>query len=578
MADVQVKKWAVGEMGRLLKEKLGLRKLVGIILCVNIALVLIPIIRSILVAFQPEGLGEMGAFNWNLTLTNLIDVYTSREYLIPLRNTLILATLTTLLSLSIGVGLAWLTKRTDLPWVDKIESFIVVPFFLSPFTMALAWIALGSKNSGLVNLFIYEVFGIKGLLNIFSFSGVLWVMVISHVPIAYLFVIGPMASMDSAVEEAAKVVGANTFRTLKDITIPLLTPGLISAGMLIFILCTEMYSVPGLLGQPAGFYSLAYKVLVDMTIYPVQRSHAAAGALSLLLITIICIIIYWKAIQASHRYVTVGGKSYAKRPSSLGWAKYLILALVLFYLFLSTILPYGALICASLLPFFSPYFGLENLSLDHYRHIFTDEFLLRSLFNTITIAIFAATFCTAVCTLIAFVIQKTKSTIGKTSDFVSTLPLAIPGVLFGVGFLWTFIRSPLYGTIIILVLVNFIRWQPFGLGVIKSGLIQISKELEEGARVCGASALRSAVTISIPLIKKSLLASWLFIIIMSIKELAASLFLVTNKSNVISVIAWDYAASGDYCLASAIAFIQTLMILTMMLISNKVFRIDIKRI
>ena len=154
------------------------------LLIINIALVLGPILLAFLAAFYPEGQTEMGTSIWDLTLANFKDVYTSKEYLRPLWHTLILAVLTTMLSLCLGTALAWLIKRTDLRWGSKLEPFVVIPFFLSPFTMALAWVALGSKNTGLINIFIEKLVGVQAFINIFSFPGVLWVMVISHVPIA----------------------------------------------------------------------------------------------------------------------------------------------------------------------------------------------------------------------------------------------------------------------------------------------------------------------------------------------------------------------------------------------------------
>lgn len=541
-------------------------------------LVLVPTLRALLVTFQEQATTGLGQVAGTFTLENLATVFSSAAYLGPLRNTMILAVVVTLGSLLLGGTFAWVVARTNVPFARSLELFLVIPFFLSPFSMAVAWVMLLAGRSGLVNQFLRDVVGINLSLTIFSAWGVAMVMIISFAPVAYLSIVGVMRGMDASMEEAALVCGARRASMLRTVTLPLLRPALISAGMLVFILSAEMYTVPGFLGTPAGYSSLPYKIVVDMTVFPVQRGRAAAAGLILLAITLVGIAIYRAATTKAHRYVTIGGKGSRQRTVDLGRWRIPVLLGLLGYVALSVVLPMVALLIGSLQRFYGATLTSANLGLDAYRSVLSSAPMVNSIRNTLVVAVVAATLCTLLTALIAYMALRSKLPGRRTADFVASLPIAVPGVVLGLGFLWIYVRTPLYATVWLLIIVNVTRWQPFGLGVMKSGLLQVHRELEESARVSGAGHARVISDVLIPVLRSSLLASWLFIAIMSVKELAASLLVATQSSTVIAVQTWNVAQAGRYNVAAALAVIQTLMMVGLFAIARWVFRVDLVKV
>lgn len=553
--------------------------LAGLALVVALgALVLVPTLRALVAAIQEQATTGLGQVTGALTLENLQEVFTSSAYLEPLRNTMVLAVVVTIGSLLLGGSFAWLTARTDLPLRGTLEVFLVLPFFLAPFSMAVAWVMLLAGRSGILNQYLEQWLGWGESLSVFSAWGVAVVMIISFAPVAYLTLVGTLRGMDASMEEAAMLSGAKRLSMLRTITVPLMTPALIGAGMLVFVLSAEMYTVPGFLGTPAGYSSLPYKIVLDMTVFPVERGNAAAAGLVLLAITLVGITIYRWATNRAHRYVTISGRGSRPRRISLGLWRIPILVLVLAYILVSVVLPLAALALGSLQRFFGAPLTPENLGLGAYRRIFSSTPMVNSLKNTAIIAVVAATITTLLTGVVAYISLRTKMFGRRSADFLSSLPIAIPGVVIGLGFLWVYVRTPLYATIWLLVVVNVTRWQPFGIGVMKSGLVQVDPQLEDGARVAGANHVRVLTDILGPVLRSSLLAAWLFIAIMSVKELAASLLVATQSSTVLSVQTWNVAQTGTYNVASGLALIQTAMMIGIFVIARWVFRIDLTKV
>jgi iron(III) transport system permease protein len=160
--------------------------------------------------------------------------------------------------------------------------------------------------------------------------------------------------------------------------------------------------------------------------------------------------------------------------------------------------------------------------------------------------------------------------------FLSVLPVAVPGLVYGIGLLWTFLPTPLYGTIWVLLFAYVAKFLPYGVVVSRSGLLQIHPELEEGARMCGASPGRAIRQITMPLLKPTLVAVLFFVMLMSIKELSASVLLYTHDSQVLSVLTWHYMDSGDYQFAAAIGVIQTIIMLGIVFLARAIFRVRLE--
>lgn len=558
----------------------GGERLVWALLAVAVFVVaIVPLIYTVNAAFYGET--RTGLSNVR-DLTAVLNVYTSAEYLGYLANALVLAVLVTVMSLAAGVTMAVLMARTDLPFKNTLDLLIIMPLFLSPFTGLIAWITLGSQKTGFVNVTISAVLNTIGIdpgpiINIWSYAGVVWVMFLFFCPFAYLFTVGSLRAMDSSLEESARTSGATPLQTLLRITIPMALPSILASGLLIFILAAEMYTIPGIIGSTVGFTTLPWQIYQDSTVFPVHRAHAAAAGTMLLWITILGVWLQRRITQRSERFVTVSGKGFRGRPLSLGKARWLALSGVGLYILSADILPFGALLLSSFMKYSAPMITLDIFTLVHYQQIFTLQDMRAALWNTTWLAVLCGAICVFVGLLISFMEVRRPGPATRTLAFLGVLPVAVPGLVYGIGLLWTYIQTPIYGTPWILLMAYVAKFLPYGIVVSRSAIIQLHPELEQSARMSGATGLVALRKITMPLLKPTLIAILFFVMLMSIKELSASILLYNQKSQVLSVLTWHYMDAGNYQFAAAIGVIQTIMMIALVIFTRAIFRVQMEK-
>lgn len=525
------------------------------------AVVVVPLLYTANAAFRaetPTGLTPQ----WSLAA--LAQVYAGREYLGYLGNALLLSLIVTVVSMTGGVLMALLVGRTDLPGKGLIDILVLLPLFMSPLTGLIAWVVLGSEGTGLLNLAARFLTGKEVTIsNVWSYAGIVWVMFLFFCPFAYLFTLGSLRTMDSSLEEAARMSGASVLGTIWRVTLPMSTPAIFAAGLLIFILAAEMYTIPGMIGANIDFTTLPWRVYEDMTTSPARHAHAAASGTILLWVAVAGLLVQQRITRSAERYVTVSGKGFHGAPLKLGGWRWPALALVLLYVLSADVLPFGALLLASFMKFTSTSFAPEIWTVKHYVDIYNLPNLRGSLFNTIVLAILTGAIVVVAGLLISFGELRRPGRMTKALSFMGVLPVAVPGLVYGIGLLWTYTQSPLYGTIWVLLLAYVAKFLPYGVLISRSGILQIHRDLELSARMSGATQLQAARYIVMPLMKVTLLSILFFVMIMSIKEISASLLLATGSNRVLSVLTWTYMDSGSYQLAAAIGIVQTLIMLAL---------------
>lgn len=558
----------------------GGERVVWLLLAIAVFVIaIVPLIYTIDAAFYKE---TRTGLSTQRSIDAVLNVYFSAEYLGFLGSALLLAALVTAWSLVVGVAMALLMARTDLPFKNSLELLIIMPLYLSPFTGLIAWITLGSEKTGFINVAISAVLGTIGLdpgplVNIWNYSGVVWVMFLFFCPFAYLFTVGNLRAMDSSLEEAARTSGATPFQTLLRVTIPISTPAILASGLLIFVLAAEMYTIPGIIGSTAGFTTLPWRIFQDATIFPVHAAHAAAGGTLLLWVTIFGIWLQRRITQRSERFVTVTGKGFRGRPLPLGAWKLPALLFIGLYILCADILPFGALLLSSFMKYSAPMISADIFTVNHYVQIFTFQNIRDAIWNTIYLAIFSGAICVLVGLLISFMEVRRPSASTKSIAFLGVLPVAVPGLVYGLGLIWVYIQTPIYGTVWVLLLAYVAKFLPYGIVVSRSAILQIHPDLEQSARMSGASGLTTLRTITMPLLKPTLIAILFFVMLMSIKEISASLLLYTQKSQVLSVLTWHFMDAGNYQFAAAIGVIQTIMMMALVIITRAIFRVQLEK-
>jgi iron(III) transport system permease protein len=538
-----------------------------------VVIALVPLFYAIDAQFYRESRVGLSA---DRGLEAACNVYLGVEYWGYLLSALILAGLVTLFSMVVGVLLAFLVGRTDLRAKGFWDMAITLPLYLSPFTGLMAWIALGSEKTGFVNGLWTGMMGVftnepRALINIWSYGGVVFVMFLFFCPFVYLFTVGSLRAMNGSLEEAARTSGATPMQTIWKITLPICSPSILAAGMLVFVLAAETYTIPGIIGANAGFTVLPWKIFEDSVAAPVHRAHAAAGGTMLLFVTIAGVWLQRRLTRVGERFVTVGGKGSLTPPLRLGRWKPAALALILAYVLAADVLPFGALLVSSLMKYSSGALTADIFTTRHYETFFGTQNMLVALWNTVFLALLAG----IACVLMGFVISLSElrrpSFATKLLAFLSVLPVAVPGLVYGIGLVWTWLPTPIYGSVWILLIAYVAKFLPYGVVVSRTGLLQMHPELEESARVHGAGPIRTVALITIPIVKPTLMAILFFVMLMSIKELSASVLLYTQDSQVLSVLTWHYMDAGDYQFAAAIGIVQTLIMIGLVVIVRALF-------
>jgi iron(III) transport system permease protein len=274
--------------------------------------------------------------------------------------------------------------------------------------------------------------------------------------------------------------------------------------------------------------------------------------------------------------VTVTGKGFRGRPLSLGYWKPLALVFIGLYILCADVLPFGALLLSSFMKYSAPMITADIFTTNHYVQIFTFQNIRDAIWNTIYLAVLCGAICVLVGLVISFMEVRRASLGTRLIAFLGVLPVAVPGLVYGLGLIWAYIQTPLYGTVWVLLLAYVAKFLPYGILVSRSAIIQVHPDLEEGARMSGASGLTTLRAITMPLLKPTLIAILFFVMLMSIKELSASLLLYTQDSQVLSVLTWHFMDAGNYQFAAAIGMIQTLMMVALVLVTRWIFRVRLE--
>ena len=344
-----------------------------LIILVLFILILLPVFYVLYGSFQSGAPGTPGSiFTW----ANWVTAYTSPNYLRALGNTILLGLVVAILSLGIGGILAWIVVRTDAPWRNQMALLVIVPLMISNLITTLAWIALLAPNAGFINAWGRNHLGIRTLFDIYSFSGIVLVHVLHYSSFAFISLFAALRSIDSSLEEASYMLGANPWRTGLRMTLPLVLPTLSTTFLVIFVFVAENFSVPTLLGTPVGFQTLPSLIYYNMAVSPAQPNMAAAGGTMLLWIALLGTLFQRRLSGQASRYVTVGGKGGRHRIVALGPWRYAATAFVVLFLFLAVFLPYAVLVLGSFLNFLTPNIRPALFTLDNYRTLLSGDNLV----------------------------------------------------------------------------------------------------------------------------------------------------------------------------------------------------------
>lgn len=488
------------------------------------------------------------------TTRHVAQVFLSGKYLHPLVNSIELALYAAGLATLIGAALAWVMARFALPRRELLEVGIMAPSFISPFIGAIGWITLAVPGSGMLNVMLAAM-GLPGV-DVFSYGGAVLLMALFFAPYAYAMLRHAMERLNPEMEEAAAICGASPMHTALGVTLPLLWPALLSALIFTFILSVEMFSIPGILLVPQGFDVLSYVIFIRTTRWPLNHAEAAAAGVLLLLLTLTGIALYAWAVRVQERFIAIGPKAPRLVAAGRGALRTMGLMLVLVYVVVSVVLPVGAIALRSLLPYYDGKFALASLSLANIQTTLADALVRNALVNSVIVTVVATLLLIALAFLVALGKARRRDTISSLTALIASVPIAVPGLLFGVGLIWIYVRTPIYATIWIIVVVMLARFLPILVRMFENALIQIGRELEEAAAISGASEWTISREIRLPLLLATIRSAIAIGGTQVFNELTASALLFTASSSVLPVVVFNYMFDGDYSRAAAAALMQ----------------------
>jgi iron(III) transport system permease protein len=541
--------------------------LCGVLIVIVAALVLLPLGYLFYGALRSAPPRVAGA---SFTLDNLSQIYASPAFVEPILTTVALGMCVGIGSALVGTVLAWVITRLDIPRPALWEKLLVLPLYFSPLMLGLAFMAAGAPRVGFLNLLAHRLGASPTTFNVYSFAGVVFVLCVHYAPYAFMVLAGPMRAIGAELEEAAQVLGSARGRTMRRIIVPMLWPAIFSVVLIVFTLAAENFAVPTLLGRVSKLRTIPSEIYFWLSYEPNNPNLAAAAGTLLLIITMIGIFVYRRMTRVAGRYVTVMGKPKPAVRMRIGRWKWLVVGLLTLYLLLTTVVPIGSLLLGSFMRFLGPQLNMRLMTLRNYQAAFRSD-NLEAMGNSLLLVALAATLTTVLGFLIAYTIRRTRVRGRGALDYLSMLPIAVPGMVLGIGMLWTYVRAPwgLWGSIWILLIAYVSRFIAHGVRAGESSLLQVSGEMDEAARVLGAGLTRRVTQIAMPLSKRALLSSWVLVAIFVLNEVTSTILLYSSRSTTLSVLTWQALDMAGAMQAFAFAAVQGVMTAVLVLISYR---------
>jgi len=528
-------------------------------------LVVYPVLTLLLGALTDTNPVVEGLSLRHLSVANFLTVVANPNVADALANTLLACGGGTAIAVVIGLLFSWIVVRTNTPFRGFIAATSILPLFAPPLVAGVAWSILGSPKTGLINT-AFKWAGLDWHVDFYSMSGLVFVFGIYYAPYVYMFTSSALRNMDPSLEEAAEISGASAFATLFSVTFPLIMPAIVSGMLLSFIVMLGIYGVPAVLGAPANINVLTTYIFKLTNWSPPLYNTAAAVAIILMVVTGALVFLQQKVLSG-RSYTTVAGKAFRPRTLDLGRWRWFTFSLGLIYLLIVVVLPMLALIVAAFRKFMfirdiASLFDLRQYSLVHFNAIFENPLTIRSICNAVEVGLITAVVGGALAFAIGYTVHRTHVPGRRLIDLIATLPVAIPGLVIGVAYLWAWIGIPggLYGTIWILALAFIARFMPDTVKALSTSFLQIHRELEEAAWVCGKGMLTTIASIVLPLARPGVIASMTLLFVLAIRELGSSLFLYTSNTMVMSVLLLDYYEGGNIGKTAAFSLVQTVLL------------------
>lgn len=552
------------------------RNLLGFVALAALGLLVgVPMIAALVMSLHEGLAGALG----ETTLANFVTAYTDSTLAGVIWNTVLFAAGTTFVTLLFAVPLVWLVNRTDMPGKEAVLTMTIASLLVPVFLGAMGWMLLLSPEIGLANLAAKAIFGLREPpFSIYNVAGMAWVQGISLVPGSFFMLSAAVAAMDPALEEASQTSGVGRVRTLLRINLPLSWPAIMAAMVYVFMLAVSLFEVPAIIGWQARIFTLSSLIYFAVAPQTGLPSYGLAGAYSVMMIVLglLLAFCYFRIIRRGRKYAVVTGRGYRPRLSKLGPWKAPAVAFAVFYGVVALVVPVVCLLWVSLLQ------RIEVPSLEAFSHLTLANYAdipqyvgLQPFMNTAILLLTAPTLAIILSLLVSWVVIRQRFLLRGTLDTLAFLPHAVPHIVFAaaLAFLALVYRRyiPIYGSLSIIILAHAIAYLAYGSRTLNSAMIQLHHELEESGRVCGSSGLRVLRRIVVPLIAGAVFNAWLFICLLSYREVTMALLLRSSTNTVLSVLVWNLWNTGKTTEVGALGVLLMAVSLTLAWLARGTF-------
>jgi iron(III) transport system permease protein len=486
------------------------------------------------------------------TLSYYLKFFLKGYYFRSFLNTLALGFINTAVCLIVGFCLAYLTTRGPLYLRKPLKFISMMPLIAPPYLFAISIIILFGRNGILT-----KAFGLSW--SIYGFSGVVVAQTLAFIPLAYLMIENTLMSLNPNLEESAYDLGASEIRIIRTITIPLLAPGILKAGLLVFVMTIAEFGNAAILGGRTPFLAPdTYQMIIG------EADFEMGSVLSVILI-IPCIVIFFvhNYLLTGKKFTTIGGKPVASEPRKMtGFVKFPFL-IISCLAALVILISFGVVLVAS----FTQLLGVKNEVV--FSHILNFD-SNRAIYNSIKVSLIAAFIGAIIGTLLAYVIVRGKFFGRSFIEMISLSGFALPGTVIGIGYLLAFNTPPfkLTGGIMILALNCVFRFLAVGVEAGISKLHQINIEIEEASSDLGANFMTTFYRIVLPIMFPAFIAGFIYTFMTAIVSLSAVVFLVSPGFELAAVKIFDAAVYGEIGVASATTMKLVLIVVICMVILN----------
>lgn len=550
---------------RTLGLRSGSRAVLVALVCATLAVVVLLLASIAIVAFREAE----GATSQGFTLSNFVAIYGDSFAYKSFANTLGFAITTVVTALLIGTPMAWLAVRTNLPGRVAIFPIMTLGLVVPTFFTAMGWMFLLHPRMGMVNRWLVETFSLDHApINIGSVWGMGWVQGLSLAALAFVMMAGSFQAMDPSIEESAQIHGLGLFNRLRKVTFPVLWPSILAAGIYVFTLALGAFDVPAIIGLGNRVYTFSTFVFTEAQPEDVLPNYGIIGAASAFMVAVALPLTAWylRVIRQADRYAVVTGRNYRPEPVNLGrwWmAGWAFVALVTM---LTLVLPVLMLVWAAFTPYFQPFSwqALENLTLLNFRQIGWAGFW-NAANNTLILVLTVPTITAALSLAISWVVVRSGLRAAPAFDVLAFLPHVVPNIVFAVGAIivalfWIRNIVPIYGTIYILMGTYIATRISFATRVYNGALVQLHRELDEAGYVFGLGSLGVIWYLIRPLLTPTLLYSWLWMALLTYRELTMAALLATSKNITLPVFIFEVWRNVSVNGAAAVSLVLVLMI------------------